>query len=108
MTLTEVQKRAQDAVDAIALDLIRLSKEIHSHPELAWEEHYAYAQLVPFVKEHGFEVTEHAYTVGYGEGTGAGFGGGKKGGKIRFIRLQYDGGDWDQEFGIPRAWLFGN
>jgi hypothetical protein len=46
------------------------------------------------------EVTEHAYTVGYGEGTGAGFGGGKKGGKIRFIRLQYDGGDWDQEFGI--------
>lgn len=61
MTLTEAQQRAQDAVDAIALDLIRLSKEIHSHPELAWEEHYAYGQLVPFVKEHGFEVTEHAY-----------------------------------------------
>ena len=49
------------------------------------------------------EVTDHAYTVGYGGGDGtggAGFGGGTKGGKIRFIRLQYDGGDWDQEFGI--------
>ncbi len=46
------------------------------------------------------EVTEHAYTVGYGEGTGFGFAGGKKGKKLRFIRLQYDGGDWDQEFGI--------
>lgn len=45
------------------------------------------------------EVTAHQYTIGYGEGVGFGFAGGKKGAKIRFIRLQYDGGDWDQEFG---------
>jgi hypothetical protein len=46
------------------------------------------------------EITKHAYTVGYGEGEGAGFAGGTRRGKVRFIRLQYSGGDWDQDFGI--------
>lgn len=47
------------------------------------------------------EATEHAYTVGYGEGSGGpGFGAGTARGKVRFIRLQYAGGDWDQDFGI--------
>ena len=52
------------------------------------------------VKLHLSEVTEHAYTVGYGSGEGAGFGGGTARGKVRFIRLEYAGGDWDQGFGI--------
>lgn len=46
------------------------------------------------------EVTKHAYTVGYGEGQGAGFAGGTARGKVRLIRLQYSGGDWDLNFGI--------
>ena len=46
------------------------------------------------------EVTAHQYTIGYGEGTGAGFGGGTSKGKVRLIRLEYDGGDWDLNFGI--------
>ena len=46
------------------------------------------------------EITQHAYTVGYGEGSGAGFAGGTKGGKIRFIRLEYSGGDWDQDMSM--------
>ncbi len=46
------------------------------------------------------EITEHAYTVGFGEGQGAGFAGGTFRGKVRFIRLEYSGGDWDQDFGI--------
>ncbi|MFO0870133.1 MAG: DUF4159 domain-containing protein [Pirellulales bacterium] len=46
------------------------------------------------------EVTEHAYTVGYGEGTGAGFAGGTNRGKVRLIRLEYSGGDWDLNFGV--------
>lgn len=46
------------------------------------------------------EITEHAYTVGYGEGAGAGFAGGTNLGRVRFIRLEYAGGDWDQDFGI--------
>lgn len=46
------------------------------------------------------KVTEHAYVKGYGEGAGAGFAGGTKRGKVRFIRLEYNGGDWDQDYGI--------
>lgn len=46
------------------------------------------------------EITEHAYTVGYGEGKGSGFAGGTFRGKVRFIRLEYTGGDWDQDYGI--------
>ena len=46
------------------------------------------------------EITKHHYTVGYGAGAGAGFAGGTKAGKVRFIRLEYLGGDWDQDFGI--------
>lgn len=46
------------------------------------------------------EITKHAYTIGYGAGEGAGFAGGKKQGKVRFIRLEYAGGDWDQDFGV--------
>jgi hypothetical protein len=47
------------------------------------------------------EATEHTYAVGYGEGKGGpGFGTGTARGKVRFIRLQYPGGDWDQDFGV--------
>lgn len=46
------------------------------------------------------EITKHAYQVGYGEGAGAGYAGGTRSGKVRFVRLQYSGGDWDQDFGV--------
>jgi len=59
------------------------------------------------------QVTDHAYSVGqggagfgtgkgigYGDGDGSGFAGGTSRGKIRLIRLDYDGGDWNLNFGI--------
>ncbi|HTN76556.1 MAG TPA: DUF4159 domain-containing protein [Pirellulaceae bacterium] len=46
------------------------------------------------------ELTQHNYTIGYGEGAGAGFAGGTQRGKVRFIRLEYSGGDWNQGFGV--------
>ena len=52
------------------------------------------------VKLQLVETTQHLYTVGYGEGAGAGFAGGTSRGKVRFIRLEYAGGDWDQDFGV--------
>jgi len=45
------------------------------------------------------EVSKHMYQVGYGKGKGAGFSAGTKRGKVRFIRLEYSGGDWDQGMG---------
>ncbi len=46
------------------------------------------------------EVTAHQYKIGYGEGEGAGFAGGTSKGVVGFYRLEYSGGDWDQDFGI--------
>jgi hypothetical protein len=49
------------------------------------------------VKLEVLEVTEHLYKIGQGKGTGAGFSAGTTRGKVRFIRLKYDGGDWQQD-----------
>ena len=46
------------------------------------------------------EITKHAYIVGYGKGKKSGFSDGANPGTVRFIRLEYTGGDWDQDFGI--------
>jgi hypothetical protein len=46
------------------------------------------------------EVTQHQYKIGQGAGEGAGFAGGTSLGKVRFIRLEYPGGDWNQDFGV--------
>lgn len=48
------------------------------------------------IKLQLLEITKHAYKVGFGKGAGAGFAGGTNRGKVRFIRLEYSGGDWDQ------------
>ncbi len=46
------------------------------------------------------EITKHMYKIGQGAGEGSGFASGTKRGKVRFIRLEYSGGDWDQDFGV--------
>ena len=57
------------------------------------------------VKIELLEATEHTYKVGHGKGTGAGFAGGTNRGKVRFIRLEYSGGDWDQGIDADRKML---
>lgn len=49
------------------------------------------------VKLKLLEVTEHLYQIGSGQGDAAGFSKGTRRGKVRFIRLKYNGGDWDQD-----------
>jgi len=49
------------------------------------------------VKLDVLEVTEHLYKIGQGKGDGAGYSAGSTRGKVRFIRLKYDGGDWEQD-----------
>ncbi|MCE9603635.1 MAG: DUF4159 domain-containing protein [Planctomycetia bacterium] len=52
------------------------------------------------VKLQLVEKTAHKYSIGQGEGDVSGYAGGTAMGKTRFIRLEYAGGDWDQDFGI--------
>ena len=51
------------------------------------------------------ELTRHIYHGGQGEGKNAGFEGGTRRGRVRFIRLSYPGGDWEQDQKIARAAL---
>ncbi|MHB8377331.1 MAG: M20 family metallopeptidase [Dehalococcoidia bacterium] len=52
------KQRARAAVRAAGDELVRISREIHSHPELALKERHAVAQLVPFLEARGFEGVE--------------------------------------------------
>ena len=53
------------------------------------------------VKLQLLEETAHRYKVGQGEGKGAGSSAGTSRGKVRFIRLKYNGGDWEQDMEFP-------
>jgi len=55
------KQRVRAAVDAARDDLIRISREIHSHPELALHEQHAVGQLVPFLERNGFAVRRGVY-----------------------------------------------
>ena len=60
-SIETAKERAKAAVDGVAGELIRISREIHAHPELAFKEHHAAAQLVPFLKANGFEMKTGVY-----------------------------------------------
>lgn len=62
-TLAAHKERARAAVRGIADDLVRISNEIHDHPELAFQERHAIAQLVPFLRANGFDVECPAYDI---------------------------------------------
>ena len=51
-----VQQHINARVDALEPDLRALSLEIHAHPEVAFEEHFAAATLTAALEGHGFEV----------------------------------------------------
>lgn len=48
-------------IDGLSKELRILSLDIHSHPELAMKEYHTHDVLCRFMRDHGFEVTEHAY-----------------------------------------------
>ncbi|HKA16475.1 MAG TPA: M20 family metallopeptidase [Myxococcota bacterium] len=64
MAAPELESRKEEvceAVDRMRGDLLRLSREIHAHPELAFEERFASARLVAALRGAGLAVTEGAY-----------------------------------------------
>ncbi|MFT4009554.1 MAG: M20 family metallopeptidase [Nocardioidaceae bacterium] len=49
------------AVDALAADLVRLSREIHDDAELAYEEHESSRRCADLLEAHGYAVERGAY-----------------------------------------------
>ena len=54
-----VAQRIADNRDRI----VAISRDIHAHPELAFEERYAAERVATELEEAGFDVTRHAYGV---------------------------------------------
>src|SRR6476620_1736097 len=50
-------------VDRLADQLLFASHEIHAHPELNFEEHFAHDLLVDQLRSAGLDTTPHAYGV---------------------------------------------
>lgn len=52
-----------DTVERLAGELVSLSHEIHAHPELAFEEHFAAGALTGALEEQGLTVERGAYDI---------------------------------------------
>ena len=64
MSLAEELKAAViEEVDRLAELLLAVSHDIHAHPELNYEEHYAHDRLAGVVEHAGLPATRHAYGV---------------------------------------------
>jgi len=59
--IEQARATAVAAIDAADGELRDLSLDIHSHPELAYEEVHAHEVLTAFLEERGFEVERGAY-----------------------------------------------
>lgn len=57
---SRIQERVTAAIDAIEDDLLAISRDIHSHPELNFEEHHAAALLADDLERRGFDVERQA------------------------------------------------
>ena len=50
------KERIADVIDRSRDELFELSKKIHDHPELGFQEHQAVGFIRTFLEGHGFEV----------------------------------------------------
>ena len=59
--IDELKARACSDIDRRATDLIAASHDIHAHPELNFEEHFAHDRLTRVIEAAGLPVTRAAY-----------------------------------------------
>jgi amidohydrolase len=61
--LDALKARVCDRVDALAERLIEVSHEIHAHPELGYQEHFAHDLLTSTLDTHDVDVERGAYDL---------------------------------------------
>lgn len=58
-----LKRKACERIDALANRLVSVSHDLHEHPELNYQEHYAHERLVGELTGSGLSPTPHAYGV---------------------------------------------
>ncbi|OKL56348.1 hypothetical protein UA08_08536 [Talaromyces atroroseus] len=61
--MSDVSLVMQAAIDEAEAKLSELNLDIHSHPELGYQEHHAHDAIVRALRSLGFTVTPHAYDI---------------------------------------------
>ena len=61
-----LKQKACSVIDSLASELVEISHDIHDHPELNFEEHYAAERLARFATQKGLDTTIGAYGVATG------------------------------------------
>src|SRR5690348_8548774 len=56
--VSQLKDEISTRIDALRPELERISREIHAHPEIAYEERQAVGWLTALLREKGFEVEE--------------------------------------------------
>lgn len=59
--LKQAQSTIITTIEETQHELREINAAIHSHPELAYEEHYAHQTITTYLSSMGFNVTKHAY-----------------------------------------------
>ncbi|KAF9581386.1 hypothetical protein BGW38_001617 [Lunasporangiospora selenospora] len=60
-TKNEFAKAVHEAIEAVSTELRQISLQLHSNPELAYEEYKAHALLTDYLEKKGFAVQRSAY-----------------------------------------------
>ncbi|SNS16671.1 amidohydrolase [Geodermatophilus pulveris] len=70
----ELLARAEQAVEAVGQDLLALSRDLHAHPEVGYEEHRSVRAVADLLARHGVpaEVGVHGLDTALRAGTGSG------------------------------------
>ena len=70
----ELLTRAEHAVEAVAQDLLALSRDLHAHPEVGYAEHRSVRAVADLLARHGVEaeVGVHGLDTALRAGTGTG------------------------------------
>ncbi len=63
MSADELKQRAAAEVDRLAPTLVALSRDLHAHPELMFEEVHAHRVLTDAIEAEGIEVTRNAHDL---------------------------------------------
>jgi amidohydrolase len=83
--LAEAKERVSAEVDRLAGVLLEASHQIHAHPELGYEEHFAHDLLTDVLELEGLPVERHAFGIDTAFASRAG-----DGGPVIAVMCEYD------------------
>lgn len=58
-----IRSTINSRIDSSITELHDINRALHSHPEIAYEEHFAHDSITSFLEGHGYSVKRHTYSL---------------------------------------------